>query len=118
MFKYTFGSKSIIEAAKLIGVTGEHRVALRDSHRLAADRRPGETVLGADQQYPAETVQLQRDSQSSSGVGHHLRAVHTGTAGDTSSCRRDAGVLTKMRHDHPQRSGATLQILPRRQRTT
>lgn len=74
-------------------------------------------MSGADQQYPAETVQLQRDPQSSGSVGHHLRAVHAGAVGDTSSCRRDAGVLAKMRHDHSQGSGTSMQVLPRRQRT-
>jgi len=75
-------------------------------------------VPRADQQHPAEAVQLQRDPQSPGSLGHHLRAVHAGAAGDTPSCRRDAGVLAEMRHDHSQGSGAALQVLPRRQRTT
>lgn len=78
---------------KLIGVAGGYRVALRDPHRVAGDRGPGEAVPRADQQHPAEAVQLQRDPQSPSGVGYHLRAVHAGAARNTSSCWRDAGVF-------------------------
>jgi len=44
--------------------------------------------------------------------------VHAGAAGDTPSRRCDAGVLAEVRHDHSQGSGAALQVLPRRQRTT
>lgn len=78
---------------KPIGVAGGYRVALWDPHRVACDRGPGEAVPRTDQQYSAKAVQLQRDPQSPSGVGYHLRAVHAGATGDTSSCRRDAGVL-------------------------
>lgn len=75
-------------------------------------------MFGADQQHVAETVQLQRDSQSASGVGHQLRAMHTGPVRDTPSRRCHARFLKKMRHDYAKGSRASLQIVPLRQCAT
>lgn len=108
--------QNIVVHLKRTGVAGGHGFALRDTYRLAGDRGPGEALFGADQQYPAEAVQLQRDPQSPCSAGHYLRAVHSGAAGDTAPCRRDAGVLAQMRYDHSQGGRAPLQVLSRRQR--
>ena len=54
---------------------------------------------------------LQRDPQSASGFGHHLRTMHSGAVRDPAPRRCHARLLAQMRHDHQKRSRATLQIL-------
>lgn len=94
---------------------GGHSDPVRGADRLAADGQPRAAVPGPDQQHAAAPVQLQRDPQPAGGAGHHVRAMHTGAAGDAAPGGRHAGVVAPVRHDHPAGGGAAVQLVFGRQ---
>lgn len=90
---------------------GGHSDPVRGADRLAADGQPRASVPGPDQQHAAAPVQLQRDPQPAGGAGHHVRAMHTGAAGDAAPGGSHAGVVPPVRHDHPAGGGAAVQLV-------
>lgn len=97
---------------------GGHSDPVRGADRLAADGQPRAPVPGSDQQHAAAPVQLQRDPQPAGGAGYHVRAMHTGAAGDAAPGGRHAGVVAPVRHDNPAGGGAAVQLVFGRQHAT
>ena len=90
-----------------------HGDAVRGADRVAGDGRQGATLPGADIVDAAQRLQLQRNPQPPGGAGHHLRPVHPRPARAAPQGRRHARHLPPLRHDHPARGRAPLQIISR-----